>query len=146
MILTLQYNFNESMASVRRHLASLGLAVVLCHVVMQVLVPAALCCQKQSVETGPRAEAHECCPEGSHAGKVCPMHGKRTGKQKSSDSDCAVQPLADLHDVLMSLSIGGMVPTPSELARPVGSESAPVIAQPAASLVSPVPLGPPPRA
>jgi hypothetical protein len=134
------------MASVRRHLASLGLAVVLCHVVMQVLVPAALCCQNQSVETSTRAEAHECCPEGSHPGKVCPMHGKRTGKQKSSGSDCAVQPLADLHNVLMSLSIGGVVPTLVGLARPAGSESAPATELPAVALVSSVPLGPPPRA
>ena len=135
------------MASVRRHLASLGLAVVLCHVVMQVLVPAALCCQKPLTVSGSRATAHECCPQGSHPGKVCPMHGSRAGQQKkSTDPDCAVQPLVDLHDLLMMLSTGGVVPTLVELARPAGSESAPATVIPAVSLVSPVPLGPPPRA
>ena len=136
------------MASVRRHLASLGLAVVLCHVVMQVLVPAALCCQKPLTASGSRASAHECCPEGSHPGKVCPMHGTRAGQQKkSADPDCAVQPLVDLHDLLMTLSTGGVVPTLVELAPSCRfRESAPATVQPAVSLVSPVPLGPPPRA
>jgi hypothetical protein len=134
------------MASVRRHLASLGLAVVLCHLVMQVLVPAALCCQKPLAGTGTRAEAHECCPLGSHPGKVCPMHGKRAGRQKSTDPECAAQPLVDVHDLFMTLSSGGVVPTLVELARPVGAESAPAPIEPAASHVSHVPLGPPPRA
>jgi hypothetical protein len=135
------------MASVRRHLASLGLAVVLCHVVMQVLVPAALCCQEPLTASGTRAAARECCPEGSHPGKICPMHGSRAAQQKkSTDADCAVQPLVDLHDLLMMLSAGGVVPTLVELARPAGSESAPATVLPAVSLVSPVPLGPPPRA
>jgi hypothetical protein len=134
------------MASVRRHLASLGLAVVLCHIVMQILVPAALCCQKPLVGVGTRAEAGECCPMGSHPGKVCPMHGKRASQQKSIDPECAAQPLVDLHDIFIALSSGGVVPPLVELALPVGSESAPATLEPAASLVSPVPLGPPPRA
>jgi hypothetical protein len=134
------------MASVRRHLASLGLAVVLCHVVMQVLVPAALCCQKPLTTAGSRATAHECCPEGSHSGKVCPMRSQAGQQKKSADPDCAVQPLVDLHDVLMLLSTGGVVPTLVALARPAGSESAPATVLPAVALVSPVPLGPPPRA
>ena len=75
-----------AMASVRRHLASLGLAVLLGHVVMQVLVPAALCCQKP-LAAGTRAEAHECCPQGAHPGKVCPMHANRAAKPTSPDSD-----------------------------------------------------------
>ena len=83
---------------------------------------------------------------GSHPGKVCPMHGKRAGQQKSLDPECAAQPVVDLHDLFMTLSSGGVVPSLVELARPVGSESAPAALEPAASLVSPVPLGPPPRA
>jgi hypothetical protein len=134
------------MASVRRHLASLGLAVVLCHLVMQILVPAALCCQKPVAATGTRAEAHECCPAGSHPGKVCPMHGKRASRQQSLDPECAAQPVVDLHDIFLALSSGGVVPPLVELALPAGSESAPGTLEPAASLVSPVPLGPPPRA
>jgi hypothetical protein len=132
------------MASVRRHLASLGLAVVLCHVVMQVLVPAALCCQKPVV-SGTRAEAHACCPMGSHPGKVCPMHGKRGANAKSGDPDCAARPIVDLHDILMTLSNGGVIPGLVSLAVPVGSESAPVAAPPAASFVASAPPGPPPR-
>ena len=134
------------MASVRRHLASLGLAVVLCHVVMQVLVPAALCCQKPLTTPGTRATAHECCPEGSHPGKVCPMRSQAGQQKKSADPNCAVQPLVDLHDVLMLLSTGGVVPTLVELARPAGSEAAPATGLPAVALVPSVPLGPPPRA
>jgi hypothetical protein len=134
------------MASIRRHLASLGLAVVVCHLVMQILVPAALCCQKPSAGTGARAEAHECCPAGSHPGKVCPMHGKRADRQKSTDPECAAQPLVDLHDIFMTLSGGGVMPTLVELARPAGSESAPTAIVSSAPLVLHVPLGPPPRA
>lgn len=134
------------MASIRRHLASLGLAVVLCHMVMQILVPAALCCQKPLTGTGTRAEAGECCPMGSHPGKVCPMHGKRAAQQKSPGPGCTAQPTVDLHDVFLTLSSGGVIPALVALARPVGSEFAPATAEPAASLVSPVPLGPPPRA
>jgi hypothetical protein len=134
------------MASIRRHLASLGLAVVFCHMVMQILVPAALCCQKPLAGTGTRVEASECCPMGSHPGKVCPMHGKRGAQQKSSDPGCTAQPIVDLHDLFMTLSSGGVIPTLVALARPVGSESAPATAEPAASLISTVPLGPPPRA
>jgi hypothetical protein len=135
------------MASLRRHLASLGLAVVLCHVVMQVLVPAALCCQKP-LSGGTRAEAHECCPEGSHPGKVCPMHANRAGKRPSGDTDpdCTARPLVDLHDILMTLSNGGVMPALLVLASPVGSESAPAFLQPAAPHVVSVPPGPPPRA
>jgi hypothetical protein len=134
------------MASVRRHLASLGLAVVFCHMVMQILVPAALCCQKPLVGTGVRAEASECCPAGSHPGKVCPMHGKRAGQQRSADPQCAAQPVVDLHDLFMTLSSGGVVPSLVDLAQPNGSESAPAPTEPAASLLSTVPPGPPPRA
>ena len=134
------------MASIRRHLASLGLAVVLCHMVMQVLVPAALCCQKPLSQTGTRAGAHECCAASAHAGKVCPMHGKRADKQKPTDPECAAQPTVDFHDIVMTLSSGGVVPTLVGLSRPVGSESAPAPLEPAAPLVSLVPPGPPPRA
>jgi hypothetical protein len=133
------------MASVRRHLASLGLAVVLCHVVMQVLVPAALCCQKP-LTGGNRAEARECCPMGSHPGKVCPMHGNRGSKAKSGDPDCAARPIVDLHDILMTLSNGGVMPTFVSLAVPAGSEPAPAVPQPITSFIASVPLGPPPRA
>jgi hypothetical protein len=132
------------MASVRRHLASLGLAVVLCHLVMQILVPAALCCQKP-IAGGARAEAHECCPLASHPGKVCPMHANRAGKQKAADPDCAARPVIDLHDIFMTLSSGGVIPVLVAVAQPVGSESAPAAVQPAASLVASVPPVPPPR-
>jgi hypothetical protein len=112
--------------------------------VMQVLVPAALCCQKPLV-SGTRAATHECCPMGSHPGKVCPMHGKRGVNVKSGDPDCAARPLVDLHDILMTLSNGGVIPTLVSLAVPAGSESAPAAVQPAASFVASPPLGPPPR-
>ena len=144
---TLQYNFTHCMAALRRHLASLGLAVVLCQVAMQVLVPAALCCQKP-LAGGTRAEAHECCPEGAHPGKVCPMHANRAGRATSPDPDpdCTARPLVDLHDILMTLSNGGVMPTLLAMAGPAGSESAPAILQPAALLVVSAPPGPPPRA
>jgi hypothetical protein len=134
------------MASLRRHLASLGLAVVLLHVVMQVLVPAALCCQVPSTR-GAQAEAADCCPAGSHPGQVCPMHGKRAGQSKAAgDRDCAAQPLVDLHDILMTLSNGGVIPPLVALARPAGSEAAPAVEAPFTSPVASVPPGPPPRA
>jgi hypothetical protein len=132
------------MASVRRHLASLGLAVVLCHMVMQVLVPAALCCQKPLV-SGTTTVTRECCPMGSHPGQVCPMHGKRVVNAKSGSPDCAARPVVDLHDILMTLSNGGVIPTLVALAVPGGSESVPASVQPAAAFVISPPLGPPPR-
>ena len=121
--------------------------MVLCHVVMQVLVPAALCCQKP-LAGGARAEAHECCPEGAHPGKVCPMHANRTARPTSPDTDpdCTARPVVDLHDILMTLSNGGVMPSLLAIAGPAGSESAPAILQPAAPLVVSVPPGPPPRA
>ena len=133
------------MASVRRHLASLGLAVVLFHVVMQVLAPAALCCQIPSATGDARAEAADCCPAGSHSGQICPMHGKRPGKT-AGDAECAAQPLVDLHDILMTLSSGGVLPPLTALAEPSGFESAPAMAARVPLAVVSVPPGPPPRA
>ena len=133
------------MASVRRHLASIGLAVVLLHVVMQVLVPAAFCCEMPSAGVA-SAEAADCCPAGSHPGQVCPMHGKR-GKAKAADeSDCAARPVVDLHDMLMTFSIGGVIAPPTALDGPDGSESTPAASSPVPSLVASLPPGPPPRA
>ena len=83
---------------------------------------------------------------GSHPGQVCPMHGKRGSKAKSGDPDCAARALVDLHDILMTLSNGGVIPALVALALPAGSESAPSAVQPAASFVASPPLGPPPRA
>jgi hypothetical protein len=133
------------MASVRRHLASLGLVVVLCHVLMQVLVPAALCCQKP-LKGGASAEAHECCTAGAHPGQTCPMHSKRSAVQSSADPNCSAKPMADLHDIFMTLSAGGVLPTLVALQAPAGSESAPSFIHPFAVPVAYAPLGPPPRA
>ena len=74
------------------------------------------------------------------------MHGKGGSKAKSGDPDCAARPIVDLHDILMTLSNGGVVPTLLVVAVPTGSESAPAALQPAASFVASPPLGPPPRA
>jgi len=141
----LQYNF-RLMASFRRHLASLGLAVALCQVVMQVLAPAALCCQMPLAGAEAKADSHECCIAGSRAGQVCPMHGTRAAKKKAGDSGCAARPLVDLHDMLMTLSSGGVVPSLVDLAQPIGSEAAPLVAEARLSVVPSAPPGPPPRA
>ena len=133
------------MASVRRHLASLGLAVVLCHFVMQILVPAALCCQKP-LAAGKTASAHECCAAGAHPGQTCPMQGKRAASKSSTDPDCAARPMVDLHDIFMTLSSGGVIPALSVLAGPAGSETTPSFIQPFAVPVDRVLLAPPPRA
>jgi hypothetical protein len=74
------------------------------------------------------------------------MHGKRGANAKSGDPDCAARPVVDLHDILMTLSNGGVIPTLVSLAVPVGLESAPASVQPAASFVASPPPGPPPRA
>ena len=47
--------------------------MALSHLVIPVLVPAALCCQKPLSTT--RAAVADCCPEGAHSGKVCPIRG-----------------------------------------------------------------------
>lgn len=134
------------MASLRRHLASLGLAVALCQVVMQVLAPAALCCQMPLAGAEAKADAHDCCPAGSHLGQVCPMQANRLAKKKAGDSGCAARPVVDLHHMLMTLSSGGVVPLLVELALPIGSESAPLVAEARLSFVVSAPPGPPPRA
>jgi hypothetical protein len=114
---------------------------------MQVLAPAALCCQMPLAGAEAKADAHDCCPAGSHAGKVCPMHANRAGaKKKAGDSDCAARPVFDLHDMLMTLSSGGVMPLLIDVARPVGSESAPIVAPARPSFVASAPPGPPPRA
>jgi hypothetical protein len=133
------------MTSLRRHLASVGLAVVLCHVVMQVLVPAALCCQK-TFSAAARAETRDCCPAGAHAGQICPMHGAKNAGKQQSKAPCHVRSQTDLHNLLALLTTGGVVPPVVTLPSPIGSESAPAPAEPIASFVSHVPLGPPPRA
>jgi hypothetical protein len=135
------------MASLRRHLASLGLAVVVCHTVVQILVPAALCCQKPVVGSTARAEAHDCCPAGSHQGQICPMHAKNAGKStRPSGDNCSATPLVDLHDMLMTLSSGGVVPPIASFAIVLRSETAPFAAAPVPSVVVSAPPGPPPRA
>lgn len=133
------------MASLRRHLASLGLTVVFCHTLMQVLVPAALCCQEPLSGTGAKAEWKECCPAGSHPGQVCPMHASRLAKKQAGDSGCAARPVVDLHDMLMTLSSGGVIPALATLAVPVDSESAPATTEAVPSFVASIPPGPPPR-
>jgi hypothetical protein len=135
------------MTSVRRHLASLGLVVVLCHLCMQVLVPAALCCQ-QSVESARRAgraEAKDCCPAGSHKGQICPMHGAKRAKEESEPT-CHAQARIDLHDLFIALTTGGIITPSVQLAAPAGSERTLANLQASPSLVSHPPLGPPPRA
>jgi hypothetical protein len=135
------------MSSLRRHLASLGLTMVLCHIVLQVLVPAALCCHQASTPSKAEtrvAPAKDCCPAGSHPGQVCPLHGvKRAGTQATSD--CSAEAMRDFRDLIIVLNNGGVVASPVRLADPTGSESAFLVPDPQALLVSHVPPGPPPR-
>ena len=129
------------MTSIRRHLASLGLAVIVCHLAMQVLMAAALCCRT------PESAKKECCPAGSHPGQVCPMHGgPRAAKPESGKSDCRAQAPADVHDLYLAFSGGGVISPIARLAQPAGSEEAPPTIMPADSLVPQTPPGPPPRA
>ena len=130
------------MNALRRHLASLGLVVVVCHVVLQVLLPAALCCRQS---TAGRTEFRECCPAGSHPGQVCPMHPSRLAGKKSKTA-CSAQAVRDFRDLMIVLNVGGVIPTPVELTVPATVEAAFLTAQPLASPVPHVPLGPPPRA
>jgi hypothetical protein len=135
------------MASLRRHLASLGLAVALCHMLMQILVPAALCCQKPLAGAGTKAEAHECCPAGSHPGQICPMHARNADKKpKTSSDDCSASALVDLHDMLMTLSSGGIVPPLASFSVALRSETTPSLTASVPSFVATAPPGPPPRA
>ena len=130
------------MRTLRHHLASVGLVVVLCHVVLQVLVPAALCCRQSTVA---RTEFRECCPAGSHPGQVCPMHPSRLAGKKSKTT-CSAQAVRDFRDLVIVLNLGGVIPSPVRLVVPATVEAAFVTAQLLASPVPHVPLGPPPRA
>lgn len=130
------------MTALRRHLASLGLAVATCHLVIQILVPAALCCQK--LDPAPKAETRDCCPAGSHAGGICPMHANRA--RSASPNDCQARPLVDFHDIFLSLTSGGVLTALVPLPVPAGAEAAPVVTQPPTTVVFSVPPGPPPRA
>jgi hypothetical protein len=133
------------MTSLRRHLASIGLAVVLCHTVVQVLVPAALCCEMGSTASKIDAQK-ECCAANAHPGKPCPMHKNRAGKTAANDRDCGARPQLDLHDLFIALTSGGILPSPNQLTAPSGSEAAPAVLLPYAPLVADAVLGPPPRA
>jgi hypothetical protein len=130
------------MASIRRHLASLGLAVVLCHVVMQVLVPAVLCCQQANRQT---ENGDDCCA-GTHPGQVCPMHRSARGTSDRSTNDCNAQPQRDFLDLLVVLNTGVVAPSTTELVVTLRSEAAVVPLQHLAASVPHAPLGPPPRA
>jgi hypothetical protein len=131
------------MTAVRRHLASLGLMVVLGHLSAQVLVSAALCCQKPSA--GARVEAPDCCPAGAHPGRTCPLHASSRAKEQSQERDCKAQPLADLHDLLFALMTGGPLPADIPLSAPAGSEATPADAQLPLPVAAPPPPGHPPR-
>jgi hypothetical protein len=131
------------MTSLRRHLASLGLTMVLCHLVLQVLVPAALCCHQASASRAQKSAVKDCCPQGSHPGQVCPLHGVKRATQ--SATDCRAESHQDFRDLIIVLNSGGELPSPMTLTLPTGSELAFVAAEPQAMLVSHVPPGPPPR-
>jgi hypothetical protein len=139
-----RYNFSVLMSAFRRHLASLGLTVALSHLVIQVLVPAALCCQTPLSTT--RAAVADCCPGGSHPGQVCPMHASPNARAESKKADCHAQPLVDLHDLFVALTSGGVIPSVTSLSAPAGSEPAPRAAGPRSSSIADIPPGPPPRA
>jgi hypothetical protein len=115
--------------------------VVLCHLVLQVLVPAALCCHQDS---SARSAKKECCPAGSHPGHVCPLHGAKGAKK--SATDCSAGSQRDFRDLIIVLNNGGVIPAPLLLGAPTGSESAIVTVAPQAILVANIPPGPPPRA
>jgi hypothetical protein len=132
------------MTSLRRHLASIGLAVLLCHTVMQVLVPAALCCEMGN--TASKVDAKECCAAGAHTGQPCPMHKNRAGKTSSNDRECGARSQLDLHDLFIALTSGGIIPSPGRLTAPSGSEAAPSAVLAYSPLVIEAVLGPPPRA
>jgi hypothetical protein len=132
------------MASVRRHLASLGLAVVVCQFVLQILVTAALCCERPATTA---ARLQDCCPAGSHAGKICPMHGaRRAGSNRASDDECHARPRNEVPNLFTLLTGSGILPSPVMLAVPEGIEQAPSPAQTTPPLHIDIPLGPPPRA
>ncbi len=46
-------------------------------------------------------------------------------RKSATDSNCAARPMVDLHDILMTLSSGGVIPALVVLAAPAGSESTP---------------------
>jgi hypothetical protein len=131
------------MASVRRHLASIGLALVVCHFALQILVTAALCCERPA--TGVRVQ--DCCPAGSHSGQICPMHGaRRAGSDRASSDQCSARPRNDVPNLFTLLPASGILPSPVKLAVPEGTEQAPRPIQPTPLLHTDIPPGPPPRA
>jgi hypothetical protein len=134
--------FHPAVRSLRRHLASFGLAVALCHLFIQVLVPAALCCQSSAAAS--RDAFIECCPPGSHPPGLCPLHA--SAKAKSRDSrNCHARPSADLLDLFVALTSGGVLPAMAAVAAPVGMEAAPAAAAVSFVALSTTPPGPPPR-
>jgi hypothetical protein len=133
------------MAALRRHLASLGLAVVLFHTIVQALVPAALCCGKTTAATPTAQAKHACCIESEHHGGICPMHGAAPAHTSPDSRDCRAKSRAGLHDMVVALTAGAVMPSLVGLAAPAGSEATPVSLQPSLLGLSLTPLGPPPR-
>ena len=131
------------MSVIRRHLASLGLAVVLSQIVMQVLVPAALCCDRPT--SANRVETADCCAA-AHPGQLCPMHAaKRVKAQQSGNAKCHARPVSDLRDLVVAMLTGDLVPAPVSFVEPAGSDPAFQFVSLFAPLVSSAPPGPPPR-
>ena len=137
------------MKFVRRHLAAFGLAVALLQSTLQAALPAGLCCATASqAPAAQQGEKVHCCTAQSDADGTCPMHrgGSSARVSGHGEPDCRLVCAPRGEQALLSLTLGGPVPSvvTTIAARPVVAAFAPV--SPAAPSHPPDLVTPPPRA
>jgi hypothetical protein len=129
------------MSVLRRHLGAFGLLVVLSQFAMQAAAQAALCCRPVA---NTATAAAECCPAGSHPGKVCPVHAAKRAAAPT-DATCRMVCTRDADRSLLQSIAGGPLPAGAELSltEPVALHAAAVDRRPPSPPSDPV--SPPPR-
>jgi len=129
------------MSLLRRHLGTFGLLVLLSQFAMQAAAQAALCCRPVA---NARSAAADCCPAGSHPGKVCPVHAAKRATAPT-DATCRMVCARDADHSLLQSIAGGPLPAGVELSltEPVAPHTAAADRRPPFPPSDPV--SPPPR-
>jgi hypothetical protein len=133
------------MQSVRANLRAIAAAMLLGQVAGFALIPAALCCVRETPGSGIQVSVHErkpCCP-GMTPGQVCPMHRGESQKQQNGPQlRCA----PDSSNPMALIGLIGVLSAPVATA----AEFVPVEVVRARSFdaltIDITPISPPPRA
>ena len=128
------------MSSLRRHLASLALALTALQCALVFLAPVSACCEFRLKAETTGSEQGDCCPPGSHPPGQCPLHKV----SKSESNDCRMRCATPQALQFLAGAIGVM---PAPVTTSIVFAESPLAARDAlASRFRPsVPDAPPPR-